>query len=377
MRATRSVAPPGAKPVTMRKLSGACARTVQAASASKARRQFVSSSWLSCRGCTPPGLTLVAAQSIVQINHRPRKPACLLGAPRSGRPGRLAAVTSLGRLLAGWQHGDPAVRGPVRHHAARMARDRQAGAGAGTAVVELADSIHADRARTSRAVSSPGRQAGGSRHTGVADRRQARLALTDQDARTRPCFHWSARSTAARWRPLLAGGAAAGHHAGRAAAAGRCVVQVASCPRPTVAAAAARLAMGWRMAQEQARSAGARAGRWPGWPAAGSRSPSSGRSGRRWPRAAAACCMPPPAPARPTRSGSAMLDALLRRPSARPRRRAAARPLDHAHARARRRHHRRSPGRWASWRRTGPSGCAPATRPAPSARGRTGACPPR
>ena len=39
--------------------------------------------------------------------------------------------------------------------------------------------------------------------------------------------------------------------------------------------------------------------------AAGSRSLSSARSGRRWPRAAAACCTRPPAPARPTPSGSA------------------------------------------------------------------------
>ena len=45
---------------------------------------------------------------------------------------------------------------------------------------ELADSIQLDRARTSRAVSSLVAKKLVRRHTGVADRRQARLALTDQ-----------------------------------------------------------------------------------------------------------------------------------------------------------------------------------------------------
>ena len=96
-------------------------------------------------------------------------------------------------------------------------------------------------------------------------------------------------------------------------------------------------------------------------------------------RAAAACCTRPPAPARPTRCGSARCGAAARGIRRGARRRAAARALDHADARARRRHAARAAARRCArpGAAPGPSACAPATRRRPSARGRTGACRPR
>jgi DNA-binding MarR family transcriptional regulator len=58
--------------------------------------------------------------------------------------------------------------------------DRAACAGTGLLSSELADRIQLDRARTSRAVSSLVAKKLVRRQTGVADRRQARLALTEQ-----------------------------------------------------------------------------------------------------------------------------------------------------------------------------------------------------
>ena len=105
-------------------------------------------------------------------------------------PRRPAAVPALPPAVGGGRHGHPPVRRPLRHHAARMAADRDAGQPRRLGSSQLAEHAQLDRARTSKAVGSLVAKRPASAHPSgrAADRRHVLLRLTDEGSGSMTSF---------------------------------------------------------------------------------------------------------------------------------------------------------------------------------------------